>query len=100
MEVDSELAPLVLAHRRRIQAGAHRLNARYLLDGGFPAPSLRAYARALRLSPGFALKHWHRMLYAALSMLGGKRLAEWYYRIKRKLRRPPASSANLPATRQ
>jgi glycosyltransferase involved in cell wall biosynthesis len=100
MEVDSELAPLVLAHRRRIQAGAHRLNARYLLDGGFPAPSLRAYARALRFSPGFALKHWHRMLYAALSMLGGKGLAEWYYRIKRKLRRPPASSANLPATRQ
>jgi len=100
MEADSELAPQVHAHRRRIRAGAHRLNARYLLDGGFPSPALRAYAQALWLSPGFALKHWHRMLYAALSLLGGKGLAEWYYRIKRKLRHPSASNSNLPTTRQ
>ncbi len=54
MEADSELAPQVHAHQRRIRAGAHRLNARYLLDGSFPAPALRAYAHALWLSPGFA----------------------------------------------
>jgi len=100
MRADPELAPLVQAHRRRIQAGAHRLNARYLLDGGSPAPALRAYARALWLSPGFALQHWHRMLYAALSLLGGKGLAEWYYRIKRKPPSTSASGASLPDTRR
>jgi len=100
MGADSELAPLVHAHQRRIQAGAHRLNARYLLDGGFPAPALRAYARTLWLSPGFALQHWHRMLYAALSLLGGKNLAEWYYRIKRKPRRSSENGSGLPDARR
>jgi hypothetical protein len=99
MRTDPELAPLVHAHQRRIQAGAHRLNARYLLDGGFPAPSLRAYAQALWLSPGFALQHWHRMLYAGLSLLGGKGLAAWYYRIKRKPRQTSASDEGMPASR-
>jgi len=100
MEADSELAPQVHSNQRRIRAGAHRLNARYLLDGGFPASALRAYSQALWLSPGFALQHWHRMLYAALSLLGGKNLAEWYYRIKRKPRRSSASDAGLPPTRR
>lgn len=100
MRKDSNLAPLVHAHQRRIQAGAHRLNARYLLDGGFPAPALRGYAQALWLSPGFALQHWHRMLYAALSLLGGKGLAEWYYRLKRKSLRSYTKNTGLPATRR
>lgn len=100
MQADSRLAPLVHTHRRRILAGAYRLNARYLLDGGFPAPALQAYARALWFSPSFALQHWHRMAYAFLSLLGGKGLAEWYYRAKRKTHRPSPDEIGVPAARR
>jgi hypothetical protein len=76
------MAPRLAAHRRRIEAGAHRLNARYLLDGGYPGPALRAYGRALLRSPRFTLQHWHRMIYALLSLMGGKNLARRYYQAK------------------
>lgn len=81
METDPRLGPLVRSRRRAVLAGAYRLNARYLLDGGQPGPALKSYARALRYNPRFALRHWHRMLYAALSLVGLSRLGEWYYRL-------------------
>lgn len=77
MQSQPDLAHQVRAHRRRIEAGAYRLSARYLLDGGLPAPALRAYAHALWLSPAFALQHWRRMAYALACLLGGKKLASW-----------------------
>jgi len=84
MESQTDLAPLVKKNRRHIEAGAYRLNARYLLDGGLYSQALRAYGGALVRSPGFALQHWHRILYAFLSLLGGKRLAKFYYRLRPK----------------
>ena len=47
-----------------------------LLDGDQPAPALCSYLQALWRSPGFTLKHWRRMLYAAAVLLGGRPLAE------------------------
>ena len=82
METQPALALRLAANRRRIEAGAHRLNARYLLDGGMPGPALRAYLRALVRSPRFALGHAHRMLYALVSLVGGKSLAHRFYRAK------------------
>jgi len=84
MEAEPGLAAYLSANRRRVEAGAYRLNARYLLDGGQPGPALRAYGRALLRSPRFALRHWHRMLYAVLSLVGGKGLGDVYYRLRRK----------------
>ena len=55
---------------RRIWGGAHRLNARYLLDGGEPAQALRCYAKAFLKDPGYTLRHAHRILYALLSLVG------------------------------
>jgi glycosyltransferase involved in cell wall biosynthesis len=72
------------AQRSRITAGAYRLKARYLLDGGQPGPALKAYFRALRHHPGFTLQHWHRMLYAALSLVGLGKLDRLYYRLARQ----------------
>jgi glycosyltransferase involved in cell wall biosynthesis len=100
MRSQPDLAPLVKHHRRRIEAGAHRLNARYLLDGDLPGAALKSYIHALWLSPRYALHHWHRMLYAALSLVGGKGLGSWYYR----LRKPPLtqqsqSNGSHPAQR-
>jgi glycosyltransferase involved in cell wall biosynthesis len=64
---------------RKIFAGAYRLQARYYLDGDQPATALRYYTRALLLSPGYALKHWHRMMYAIFCLLGAGRLADRAY---------------------
>ncbi len=86
MQTQPDLAPLLNAHRRRIEAGAYRLQARYLLDGGLPGSALLSYARAFWRSPVFTLQHWHRIIYAFLSLLGGKGLAAWYYRIKKPAR--------------
>jgi hypothetical protein len=87
METQPDLAKLIAQDRKRVEAGAHRLNARYLLDGGQPGPALKAYWQATLASPGFALKHWHRMVYAGLSLVGGKGLAGWYYRLKKQASR-------------
>src|SRR3972149_4701034 len=64
------LGDIVRQHARTVQAGAHRLDARYLLDGGEPKMALKAYGRVLTLRPRFALEHWHRILFALLSLLG------------------------------
>jgi glycosyltransferase involved in cell wall biosynthesis len=55
--------------RRRIWAGAHRMDGRYLLDGGKPGPALRAYLRSLWAYPPIALPESRRILYAAASLL-------------------------------
>ena len=87
METQPDLARLISEDRKRVEAGAYRLKARYLLDGDQPGPALKAYWQATLASPGFALKHWHRMVYAGLSLVGGKGLAGWYYRLKKQASR-------------
>jgi glycosyltransferase involved in cell wall biosynthesis len=82
VKTQPDLAPLEKANRRKIEAGAWRLNARYLLDGNLPTPALKAYMQALLRDPAFALKHWHRMVYAVLCLLGGQRMAGWYFRLR------------------
>lgn len=74
-----DLAEKVYRARNQVQGGVFRLRARYLLDGGFAAEAFRVYIKALQENPTFALKHWHRMLYAALSLIGGSGLRRWYY---------------------
>jgi glycosyltransferase involved in cell wall biosynthesis len=61
---DPQLHAVIDAHPRRMWGGAHRLHARYLLDGGQYWASLRAYGKALVHDPVYALEHWHRMLFA------------------------------------
>jgi hypothetical protein len=78
MEDQPDLQPRLQADRRRIEAGAYRLNARYLLDGGQPAAALRSYLQALWRNPRFAMQHWRRMLYAAASLAGAGSLADRY----------------------
>lgn len=90
MQSHPDLTHLVERNRKRVEAGAHRLNARYLLDGGSPGMALKSYGRAILYSPGFALQHWHRMIFAALSLLGASGLANWYFRL-RQGRRPDLS---------
>jgi len=74
MESQPDLATLIASHRKRVLAGAYRLNARYLLDGGLPGPALVSYGRALLARPSYALKHWRRMAYALLCLVKLDRL--------------------------
>ena len=54
--------------KSRIWAGAHRMDGRYLLDGGLPGPALRAYLRGLLRYPPAVLPESRRMLFAFASM--------------------------------
>ena len=70
MHTVPDLERIVQKDRRGVRAGAYRLSARYLLDGGKYREALRSYLLATGSKPGYALKHWHRILYAVLSGIG------------------------------
>lgn len=76
MQEQPELASLVGQNRRQVLGGAYRLTARYLLEGGLPAQALRYYGKACLYWPSYALKHAHRMVYAALCLLKLNRLVD------------------------
>jgi len=71
---------------RRVDAGAHRLNARYLLDGGQPQQALAAYLQGVRAYAPLVLPEWHRMLYALLSIAGFSGIKKLYLRLRSVLR--------------
>jgi len=84
MYTQPNLEPLVSRNRRRILAAAHRFNARYLLDGDHLKPSLKSYLQALFTHPGTALREWHRIIFAILSLVGGRKLRDVYYKLRQK----------------
>jgi len=75
MKTQPDLAALIQKNRRRVLAGAYRLNGRYLLDDGLAGKALISYGRSLAYRPPFALKHWHRMLYALAALLKLEKMA-------------------------
>jgi len=81
------LAPQIACDRRKVLGGMLRLKARYYLDGNEPALALQEYARALYYDPPYALKHWHRMIYALLVWMGGERVRAMFDRLNRKRRK-------------
>jgi glycosyltransferase involved in cell wall biosynthesis len=87
LEKQPEYTPEMLRLSKRVLAGAHRFNGRYLLDGGEARNSLSSYLRSLRLHPSTALQEWHRMLYAFLSLFGLSRIKTIYFHL-RKLIKP------------
>lgn len=67
---DPSLAPVLARVLRRARASAHRVNARYLLDGGRPASALSAWMRALSIHPPTALARLNILGSAVLNLLG------------------------------
>jgi hypothetical protein len=65
-----EFAPQMEADNRRIWGGAHRLAARYYLEGGQNMDALKAYGKSLVYWPSYALQHWHRMAFVIASLVG------------------------------
>jgi glycosyltransferase involved in cell wall biosynthesis len=67
---DEYLAPLLAGVSRRARASAHRVDARYLLDGGQAAAALSAWMRALIIHPPTALARMNLFISAVLNLLG------------------------------
>ena len=70
MSKEPSLAPVFPGVRRRARASAHRVDARYLVDGGLPLEALKAWLRALLLHPPTALTRVN-LLGSALLQLAG-----------------------------
>lgn len=69
-ERDPSLAPVLERVLRRARASVHRVNARYLLDGGQPASALSAWMSALSIHPPTALARLNIFGSAVLNLLG------------------------------
>lgn len=80
IETDANLAAFFEEDQNRIKGGAYRLSARYLLDGDFPAKSLKHYSQAIKFWPSYALNHWRRMIFALVSIATGIRISSFQRR--------------------
>ncbi len=67
---DFRLAPILARVTRRAHASAHRVDSRYLLDGGQPAKALSAWVRALFIHPSTALARMNILVSSILNLLG------------------------------
>lgn len=84
MNTQPMLRSLLKKNRTKVLAGAHHLDAFYLVEAGKMRQGLAAYARAFFNHPPTALKSWKRIVYAVLSLLGFSRVREVYVNRKRK----------------
>lgn len=84
MRDDERFAPYWDGYRSQVWAGAHRLNAFYLLNGGKPSAALNAYWRGFWKYPPTILKDWRRIGFALLSPFKPDKLRERYLEGKKK----------------
>jgi GT2 family glycosyltransferase len=84
MKNQPELADAFSRVERRARASAYRVNARYLLDGGQPFASLRAWFRALTIHPPTALHRLNLFVSALLHLLGLTQLRGWILRLRQR----------------
>jgi glycosyltransferase involved in cell wall biosynthesis len=73
---DKNLVSILEKVNRRARASAHRVDARYLLDGGQPAKALFAWLKALFLHPPTALARMNILVSSILNLLGLGKLRE------------------------
>ncbi len=95
MQTQPELKPVVDQNKRYVLAGAYRLNARYLLDDGLYGPALKSYAKAFINQPIYTAKHWHRILYAMLGIVGVRNLESLYSQYQQAKRPDLRDQASL-----
>jgi GT2 family glycosyltransferase len=78
------LAEAVSGVERRARASAHRVDARYLLDGGQPILALKAWTQALFIHPPTALRRWNILVSVLLHLSGLSTLREWVLRLRQR----------------
>jgi hypothetical protein len=78
------LAEAITGVERRARASAHRVDARYLLDGGQPLSALKAWMRALFIHPPTALARLNIFVSALLHLVGLSTLRDYILRIRQR----------------
>ncbi len=94
MENNPETNIIFLSEHKKILAGAHRMNARYLLDGGQYLDARNAYWQGLKLDFLTILPEWHRFLFSIFAPLGVIKLKDVYLKLKFWLKRPDLRGKN------
>lgn len=84
MQNDERFAPYLEGYLNQVWAGAHQLNAFYMLNGGKPGTALNAYWRGFWRYPPTVLKDWRRIGFALLSPLKLDKLRDRYIARKKK----------------
>jgi GT2 family glycosyltransferase len=79
-----DLAEAVSNVERRARASAHRVDARYLLDGGQSLSALKAWMRALFIHPPTALARLNIFVSALLNLSGLRALREFVLQVRRR----------------
>jgi glycosyltransferase involved in cell wall biosynthesis len=70
---------------RRARASAHRVDARYLLDGGKSWSALKAWTRALFIHPPTALARLNILISAILNLIGLSKLRDVFIRRRQRV---------------
>jgi glycosyltransferase involved in cell wall biosynthesis len=73
---NENLNPIFEKVKKRAVASAHRVNARYLLDGGLPAKALSAWFQALTIHPTTALARMNIFVSSILNIWGLGKIRE------------------------
>jgi glycosyltransferase involved in cell wall biosynthesis len=80
-----DLSAAVSGVERRARASTHRVDARYLLDGGKSWSALNAWIRALFIHPPTALARMNIFVSAILNVMGLGKLRDLFLRRRRRL---------------
>ena len=94
MRNNPDLESVFKPNKRKILAGAHRMNARYLLDSGRYSESAKAYWDGASIHFSTVIPEWHRWLYALFAPLGLYKAKDLFLKLKYKLKRPDLKGKN------
>lgn len=81
----ADLMEAVSDVERRARASAHRVDARYLLDGGKSWPALKSWMRALLIHPPTALARMNIFVSAILNLIGLSKLRDVFLRRRQRV---------------
>lgn len=84
MQTNDQFQPYIKGHLHKVWAGAHRINAFYLLEHEKPQQALQAYWRGFWRFPPCILKDWRRIGFALLAPLKPEFLRQNYLDKKKK----------------
>jgi glycosyltransferase involved in cell wall biosynthesis len=79
-----DLMEVVSGVQKRSRASAHRVDARYLLDGGKPWSALNAWRRALFIHPPTALARLNILVSALLNVMGLSKVRDLFLRRRQR----------------
>jgi glycosyltransferase involved in cell wall biosynthesis len=94
MKNNPETNLIFLSEHKKILAGAHRMNARYLLDGGQYSEARDTYWHGLKLNFLTIFPEWHRFLFSIFAPLGVIKLKDVYLKLRFWLKRPDLRGKN------